>query len=403
MKDPSDEIKLAAAQALVSIEGDAPFDRILRERSVPGAARLPKDVRVALARLVSVAHMDEERPRFADWFARLPRPQAAPVQRLSHVLRLRRSAPVFLFVLIPAILFAMAGAASIKWLPSWLNYSAVQDGASAFRGLFAATIAGFLVGGGTVLGLTFYRMVIGREYDRLSLFRPLPGLLYGGIFAFVAGLLCVLMIALVFSPQALLQIGWTNSPTRLTMGPLLHGLFVTNRCGYAFPVTCVGLGLAMAMMTNRLRASTVWPEFLDKQSAVTSLTQAIQVTRGIAKLSLPYALPIVVLTPLFAVIGLAIMQGTDPKAWHLTANSAHDIFIGGMDGTMQPHETKPNFEAREVKQRIKWKRSLEGRALGLFGDVLSKVVGGYFAIVGMGLGIVMLRHGVRVDPQRTQR
>jgi hypothetical protein len=403
MKDASGEVKLAAAQALVSIEEDAPFDRILRERAAPGTARLPADVHAALARLVSVSDMEEKRPRFADWFARLPRPQAAPVQFLSHILRLRSSSSVFLFVLIPSILFAMAGAAAIKWLPSYFNYSCVESSASAFRGLFASAPAGFLVGGGTVLGLTFYRMVIGREYGRPSMFRPLPALLYGGLFAFAAGVICVLMIAFIFSPESLQQIGWTNSSTRVTMGSLLHGLLVTNRCGYAFPVTCVGLGLAMAMTTNRLRASTVWPEFLDQQGAVTSLTQAMQVSRGIVKLSLPYAWPLVVLTPLFATIGLAIMQGTDPKAWHLTANSAHEIFMGAMDGTKRPGETMSQFNAREVVQRIQWKTSLEGRALGLFGDVLSKVVGGYFAIVGMGLGIVMLRHGVRVDPQRSQR
>jgi hypothetical protein len=388
MKGTSEKVKIAAAQALVSVEGDAPFDRILRERSTPGAARLPTDVRAALARLVSVSDMEEKRPRFADWFARLPRPQVAPVQRLSHILRLRDSLPVFLFVLIPSILFAMAGAAAIKWLPSYFNYSAVQDGASAFRGLFASAPAGFLVGGGTVLGLTFYRMVIGREYGRLSMFRPFPALLYGGIFAFVAGVISVIMIALVFSPTALYEIGWTDASfPPPSVGTRLQAIFLTNRCGYAFPVTCVGLGMAMAMMTNSLRASTVWPEFLDQQGSVTSLTQAIRVTRGIVKLSLPYAWPIVVLTPLFAAIGLAIMQGIDLKDWHLTAHSPHGIFWGGMD---------------ETKIRI-WKESLEGRALGLFGDVLSKIVGGYFAIVGMGLGIVMLRHGVRVDPQRDQR
>ncbi|HEV7671722.1 MAG TPA: ATP-binding protein [Thermoanaerobaculia bacterium] len=404
MKDARDEVKLAAAQALVSVEADAPFDRILQERTAPGAARLPKDARVALARLVSVSDMEEKRPRFADWFARLPRREAAPVQRFSHLLRLRSSMPVFLFVLIPAILFAMAGAAGIKWLPSIFNYSAVQDGASAFRGIFAATPAGFLIGGGTVLGLTFYRMVIGREYGRISTFRPFPALLYGGIFAFVMGVFCVVMIALVFSPIALRQIGWTDSTDRLPMGLLFEGLFWTNRCGYVFPVTCVGLGVAMAMMTNSLRASTVWPDFLDRQTAVTSPQQAIQVTRGIVKISLPYAWPILVMTLLFGMLGLAVLQGTDSKAWRLTYDSPGEVFLGGLD--RGGNETRLNRgkarEEEQTRQRA-WKASLEGRALGVFGDVLSKVVGGYFAIVGMGLGIVMLRHGVKVDPQRSQR
>jgi energy-coupling factor transporter ATP-binding protein EcfA2 len=411
MTDDSDTVKLAAAQALVSIDGEAPFDRILREHSAPGAARLPADVRAALARLVSVSDMEEKRPRFADWFARLPRPQARPVQWLSHLVRLRGSLSVFLFVLIPSIMFAMAGAAGIKWLPSLLNWSGVQDGASAFRGLFAATPAGFLIGGGTVLGLTFYRMVIGREYGRLSIFHPFPALVYGGISALFAGVFCVIMIALVFTSRALYVIGWTSSPADQSMGQLFVGLFVSDRGGYAFPVTCVGLGLAMAMMTNSLRASSVWPEFLDQQDAVTSLPQAMRVTRGIIKLSLRYAWPIVILTSLFAGIGLAIMQGVEPKAWHLTAKSAHEIFLGGMAPTppkevnaKPPERTTIPKAAEDADERMrKWKRSLEGRALGLFGEVLSKVVGGYLAIVGMGLGIVMLRHGVRVDPQRTQR
>jgi|GEM_PF-3038724 len=412
MKDDSERVKLAAAQALVSIDGEAPFDRILREHSAPDAVRLPADVRAALARLVSVADMEEKRPRFADWFARLPRPHARPAQWLSHFVRLRSSLPVFLFVLTPAIMFAMAGAAGIKWLPSLFNWSCVQDGASAFRGLFAATPAGLLIGGGTVFGLTLYRMVIGREYGLLSMFRPFPALLYGGFLALVAGVFCVLMIALVFTPRAVYVIGWTNSPERLSMWELLDALFVSGRGGYAFPVTCVGLGLAMAMMTNSLRASVVWPEFLDQQSAVTSLPQAMQVTRGIIKLTLRYAWPIVVLTSLFAGIGLAIMQGVEPKAWHLTAKSAHEIFWGGMAATPPQEVNATLSRATRIPQAAeddadekmrKWKKSLEGRALGLFGEVLSKVVGGYLAIVGMGLGIVMLRHGVRVDPQRTQR
>src|SRR6185295_4218253 len=233
MKDASEKVRLAAAQALVSIQGDEPFDRLLPESAEPSTNALPADVCSALSRLVSVADMEEKRPRFADWFARLPRPQVRPVQLYSHLLRLRSSSAVFLSVLIPAILFAMAGAAGIKWLPSLFNYSCVQDGASGFRGIFAATPAGFLIGGGTVLGLTFYRIVIGREYGRSSTLHPFPALLYGGACAFVAGVFCVLMIVLVFTPQALYQIGWAGSPNQDT-GRTLWQMFAVNRYGYAF-------------------------------------------------------------------------------------------------------------------------------------------------------------------------
>src|SRR4029079_5722990 len=135
------------------------------------------------------------------------------------------------------------------------------------------------------------------------------------------------MIVWVFTDAALYQIGWAGLPEQAKSSTLKE-MFTTNRCGYAFPVTCLGLGLGMAMMTNRLRASTVWPEFLDRQSAVTSLTQAVQVARDIVKLSLSYAWPIVLMTSLFAALGLAIMQGTDPKAWHLNGTSAGEVLLG---------------------------------------------------------------------------
>jgi hypothetical protein len=160
-------------------------------------------------------------------------------------------------------------------------------------------------------------------------------------------------------------------------------------------------------MTNSLRASSVWPRFLDQQAAVTSLKHTIRVTWGIVKLSLSHAWPLVVLTPLFALVGLGIMQGKGPTAWHVTGDSAREIFLGGMERSPSGDGPSPSADKapqRNVNQETRdWKTSLEGQALGLFGDVLSKIVGGYFAIVGLGLGIVMLRHGVRVDPQRMQR
>ena len=80
MKNSSNEVKVAAAEALVSIEGDAPFDCILRDYSASDATRLPAGVCTALALLVSVADMEKKRPHFADWIARLPRLQLAQVR-----------------------------------------------------------------------------------------------------------------------------------------------------------------------------------------------------------------------------------------------------------------------------------------------------------------------------------
>jgi hypothetical protein len=345
--------------------------------------------------------MHSQRTTFADWLPRQGWWLGFVVRFRSRLLRLKLALPVLLFVLIPAMCFAVAGAASVKWLPGMFNYSCVQATPSLFIGLFHSAPSGILVGGGIILGLTLYRLVFGKEYDPTSNFRPYPALAFGAVFGLIAGVMCVFLIAEVYQPEALQQMGWSTTPIEKVSAPasvlagsarppfatLFGDLFVRNCCGYAFPINCIGLGIAMALMTNRLRASNQWPEFVRRQTTISEPRQLLDLIRGIGRVTLPFAWPILVLVPLFALLSLVILNTADKHPrWDF--DPARKVFLGGLDASDDV--------------RKEWKRSLGGRALGLFGDCLPKIVGGYLAIVGMGLGIVIMRHGVKISPQKLQ-
>ncbi len=406
--DSDESVRQAAALSLIQRERVTAFDQVLQTVESTGRpTTYSREGKLALARLLAVSDMQPIQPEFEKWFQALPANLRRSIQVISWKLRLKRALPVFLFVVIPAATFAVAGAASIKWLTSALNFSCVQANPSAFMGLFHSAIAGIILGGSIVTGLTLYRMVFGQEFARVSRFRPLPALAFGAVFGLLSGFLCVFLITQVYLPQSLEQIGWTegsNSKSKgftlqgqdlgrleaaensenSSLGVLFHDLYLGNRCGFPFPLTSAGLGIALALMTNALRASRQWPEFLDRQSAISGIGQLWKVIVGIIKVTLPFARPIPILVTVCAGLSLFAMNSANvistPKELPIS-----EIYLGGMHP--------------ETAHRTQWKKTCHGRALGLFGDGLSKIFGGYFAIVGMALGIVTMRHGVQISPR----
>jgi len=384
ISDPDDSVAQAAAVTLI-LKGELSAYDAIRDNGQISDSRLAPKVYKAIARLLVVSDMSERRPPFADWFLGQERRVRVPAQLLSKKMRLQRSLPVFLFIVIPSAVFAVGGAASVKWLTSKFNYSCVQATAGAFRGLFQSAPSGIIVGGGIVAGLTLYRMVFGREHDKTAAFRPYAAIGFGAVFGLLVGITCVILIALVYQPEALQQMGWIETAIRPEMPELFRGLFLETRCGFSFPLTSIGLGIALALMTNRLRDSKQWPQFIDQQSAITSISQLWRIIKGVTRTTIPYAAPIPLIVGVFAFFALVAMTTADDSPnWNLTPLSG--ALLGGLE---------ENVELRTI-----WKASVSGRALGLFGDSFAKMVGGYFSIVGMGLGIVIMRHGVQISPQK---
>ena len=119
-------------------------------------------------------------------------------------------------------------------------------------------------------------------------------------------------------------------------------------------------------MTNGLQASAKWKEFLHSQARLTSLKQARELIWGLMKLALPYSWPL----PL--VIGLAAIAAS---------------FVPRLDPPEDPGKPTKAHRLQIVQ--------------GLTADCGIQIIGAYFAVVGMGFGIVILRYGLNVDARRT--
>ncbi len=398
--DTVEAVRKACAYTLVERGNESAYDRVLVE--IERSERSSTMRLGPLAGLLSASEMQPEKPKFADWYQKQKRECRLPARLLSYGLRFRSAIPVFLIILIPACVFAVLGAAIVKWAPSAFNYSCVQATASLPMGLFHSAPAGIFVGGGIVFGLTFYRMVVGREWTDTSRCRPYPALLFGAFFGLLAGAFCVVVIALVYQPEALHQMGWIATAERPGFAEMCYELIVANRCGLAFPLTSIGLGIALGVMTNRLRNSETWPRFIENQSTLSGVGQLIRTIRGVIKVTMPHAWPIPIFVVGFAAIALYLMTtGQESSPWK--PEGIENTLVGGLDEEKPERLTAEEEEAfleRQKERRREWKTSVSGRMLGLFGDSLAKIVGGYFSIVGMGLGIVVIQHGLHVSPQR---
>jgi hypothetical protein len=88
----------------------------------------------------------------------------------------------------------------------------------------------------------------------------------------------------------------------------------------------------------------------------------------------------------FSVLRSAPESGPWPHSW-----------TQGLTAGRRRSADSPERLARDLRE---WKVSPWGQALGIAGDGATQAIGGFFAIVGMGLGIVIMRYGVRVEPRR---
>lgn len=397
VEDGSEKVRRAAARSVAVGGNEAQFER-LKEIGRGQRARLVGPLAQALA----AADMQKERPPFMDWFDSLGAGLRSSLLLRSWLLRFRRALPVFLFVVTPAMVFAVMGSAVVKWLPAMFNYSCVQATSSLAMGLFHSAPAGIFLGGGIVTGLTLYRMVFGREHGRFSFIKPVGSLMFGISFGVISGAFCVVVIAGVYDPNSLWGMGWTPT-AKVKPDDLMRTIFLENRTGLVFPLTSMGLGIAVSLMVNGLRASKKWTDFLESQEAVASLSQLGRITREIIRLTLPYGVLIPVFVGLFGGIALIAVNSADEEpSWSLPPMK--ELFLGGMMNTADSglgHDEKAAFNQAEEIRRVAWKNSFGGRLMGIAGDSIAKIVGGYLCVVGMGLGIVALRHGIRIEARRT--
>lgn len=398
--DPIEDVRKAAAYTLIRRGHLSAFDYVVSEER---AKRSSRDwIRRALAQLLAVADMQPTRQVFADWYQKLSVRRRLSSRRRSYVLRLRNTLAVFPLLIIPGVTFASLSAASVKWIPSAFNYSCVQSTAEALMGVFHSFAASAVVGTAAIFGVTFYRMIIGKEYEKANYLRPLPATLYAMIFSFIGGLQAVLLIAYVYNPMSLYEMGWINVSKRPGFLELLHDLFVENRSGYGFLLQSMGMGFGFSVIANHLRGGTKWANFIDQQATIREHGQFLQIVRGVIRVTLPSAWIVLSSVILFSFIAQAVMFSDNPEApWK--PDDVGNLYLEGKDPPI-PEELSgdalTNYLSKEQERRRRWKQSKGGSMLGLVGDGLALFVGGYFVLVGMGVGIVIVRHGLQIAPQK---
>lgn len=396
-------VRRAAAWSLMRLDDTKYCDQVAAlhdERDEVKASTL------GLAHLLVAADMQTEAPKFDKWYQRLPSELRVRVRLMSWLQRWKMAVPVFFAVVIPAIIFSMGISMVMKLVPGWFNFAYGQARANTIASAFHGGVAAMVIGGVSAFGLTFYRMVLGREHGRFHYLRPFGAVIAGAIGGFVGGLLTDVAIAGVFDPTALQLMGWLDDGMDKPDGAaFISLLFRENMCGWVFALNGMGTGIGMALLTNRLRGAPEWDQFLSERSSqsVGAGTQIGSIVKGLIGLARRYSWPLPLCLFVTSVLGLLILPHDEIRMPKYPGDSV-EILRGGLKQLDVAQNSSPaerrELELAEHKRLRNWKTSLPGRVIGITCDSACKVVGGFFAVVGMGIGIVILRGGISVEPRR---
>lgn len=376
--DPDDGVRRAAAFSLVHLDQSELFAEITRTASAtPGGLG-------ALAHLRIAADASEKMSAFENPFRSLDPWLRWKIWSQAWRLRFKRSLPVFPLVLLPVILLASVWAAAFKLFPGIFNFALCQADPSGAMAIFHAITAVVLYGGFITFGLTLYRLVFATERGTKSFLHPIGAIAAGAISGFISGALLQVLIVGVFTQDSLITMGWIPERGDKLSWEFWRVLMLETHYFWPYIITGVALGIGMACMTNALRTSAKWRDFLKKQEALTTAKQTLRLTREISKIAFRFAWPIPVallvggLLTFYVLRSAATQPGTGQK-WPET-------LLAGL------------LEKDDVLLR-RWKTSAPGQALGIAGDCATQAIGGFFCVVGMGLGIIAIRKGVRIEPR----
>ena len=389
LKERADQVRRAAAYSLVQLDEPELFAFVIK--SINHAKAAPESWR-ALAELRAAADASKSASSFDSLFEQLDRGTRSRISFQSARLRLRRGAPLLPIVLLPVIVFACASAAAFKWLPGLFNFAFCQATPSAPEGVFHAIIAAVVWCGSIACGLALYFIVFGHESVPKSYLRPHGAIVAGFISGTVSSAMLILLVVTVYTNQALMLMGWTNGDYGKFDPRLWNELLFVNRSAWPYLITGTSLGLGMALMINGLRASEHWSKLLKEQSALVSGHQVSQLIRALLKLGLRFAGPVFMMLSLGCLVAFAALRNA-PIAQH----TDRSVWPGALSRVGAP--ANPYAQSAFVDETIReWKLSPVGEALGIAGDGLAQAIGGSFGIIGMALGIVVARHGIKIEP-----
>lgn len=361
LEDNDEDVRYAAAKALAQLDKPELYRPIVETLNRPDSRSRGLST---LSLIKIVADSTPNGLSFDSTYDRLDGSAHRAVKWRSRGIRLREGLATLLYIFIPAAILSATSATMFKWLPGMFDMALCQERAGAGKGAFHGLTAGVVWGGLIPLGIAFYRVVFSNERRPGSYLRPTGALVSGAIFGALTGAIVAFIVVSVFTVDALRQMGWIVSQVRFSP-EFWSDLLVQYRLGWSYIITGMGLGIAMGLMTNGLRASPAWGEFVARQTRLTSFKQTLRVIRQAAGIVVRHAWPLPAMLLIAGLIAFAVQNPPPP-----------------------------------VSPEFAWKVSAEGRAKGTFADCATQAFGGFFAIVGTGLGMVIMRHGLQVTPRK---
>lgn len=373
--DPDESVRNEAAVNLVYFDNTELYIEAI-QNALGEPDKQPNTIST-LSRMRITADKEIVAPNFEAFFAGLDRDKKKRVKQYAFRTRLAEGAPAIPCVMIPAALFAALSAGAYKWFPSMFNWAIVQVSPSAAMGIFHGIVAGVIWAGGIALGIILYHIALGKSTVKRSMLNPLGSIVTAVVSSWISSAIVIFAIVGVFTVDSLYQMGWIlNNKIEHLGSEFLGDLFVRTRFGWAHFVTGSGIGVGMALMTNSLWATGEWEEFLKRQSRLDSFAQTRSVIGSLMKIAARHLWP----------LPLSIAVSSIGAFFIINRSIVYDVAIID-DGSSNVSYLEGNTSDLGIIQ-------------GLIGDCSTQAIGAYFAIVGMGLGMVILRHGLQIQPRK---
>ena len=360
ISDQEDAVKREASKTITKLDRPELYQKIIDRLKNPADA---SGVRTALSYMQMVADQRGKSAEFYKTIEQLNLLSRKKTYWRSTVYRGKEFLFISPFLVIPTILFASVTATLFKSVPSYFNWAVSQADASVLMGAFHGATAGVIWAGLIVLGITTYYSVFGNENRRKSMLNPIGAVITGALVGIFSSVFINIVILGVYQPESLAKMGWI-----ITSGKeferynwlFWEEILWTTKFGWCYIITGTGLGIGIALSVNSLKSSDKWLTILENQEKLLSWTDLKNLASSIMLIVFKH------ITPLLTV-----------------------LFIAGSFAYMIP--TIPNglekFEAGRIHL-----------ALSLLADGSTQAFGAYFAIVGMSLGLVMIRRGFEVKP-----
>lgn len=378
LKERDDDVRHTAASSLLRLDCGPYFSELVD--GLGGSAH--RESFVALANLCAAADIRKEPTSFEVHLHGLRSETRWRIQWMGRALRVWRSLPTILVVFFSALMLSVVSAGLFKALPGQLNYAFGQADAGGVAAAFQGVLGSVVWGGIITLSITMYIVGYERERDEKSWRKPIGTLVAGAIGGVVSSSLILVVMMFVCDGSSLIAAGWTGVMREGHFGAFVTDVVVKRRYAWPYLILGTGVGTGMAVATNGFRASAQWKAFLERQSVMTSGGAIARLVRDLIGLVRPYGWPILLCSLIADGIALYVLRSA-PVASGSFAVPWRDALLGGM--------SEPPLD---------WKVSPWGQGLSLLSDSTTQDIGGFFCVVGIAVGLVVARHGVKFDAQK---